>query len=70
MKTFEVLLTRSYLVEIDAKDEEDAKYLSEFYIGGERDLSSDREKSIDGFRINEIEMTVNEALECSELENA
>lgn len=70
MKTFEVLLTRSYVIEIDAKDEGDAKYLAEFYIGGERDLSSDREKSIKGFRINEIEMTVNEAVESRELVNA
>ena len=39
MKTYEVLLTRSYIVEIDARDENDARFLAEFYIGGEKDLS-------------------------------
>lgn len=69
MKTYEVLLTRSYIVEIDARDENDARFLAEFYIGGEKDLSNSREKAEHAFRINEIEMTVNEAIGSSQWEN-
>ena len=69
MKTYEVLLTRSYRIEIDARDEEDARFLTEFYIGGEKDLSNPREQTKRAFRINEIEMTVNESIESSQLEN-
>lgn len=69
MKTYEVLLTRSFRVEIDAQDEKDARFLAEFYIGGEKDLSNAREKAEHTFRINEIEMTVNEATESSQFNN-
>lgn len=66
MKTFEVLLTRSYIIEIDAKDDRGALFNAEFFVGGEKDLSNERERSERGFRINEIEMTVNDAIECTE----
>lgn len=66
MKTFEILLTRSYKVEIDAKDEADALFNVEFFVGGERDLSQPKERSENGFRINQIEMTMNEAVDCIE----
>jgi hypothetical protein len=67
MKTFQVLLTRSYIVNIDAKNEDEAKYYSEFFIGGERDLSNNKDS--DKFKINEIEMTVNDAFESIEVNN-
>ncbi len=66
MKTFEVLLTRSYIVEIDAKDKRDALFNAEFFIGGEKDVSNERERAERGFRINEIEMTLNDAIKCTE----
>jgi hypothetical protein len=69
MKTFEVLLTRSYKVEIDAKDDREALFNAEFFVGGEKDLSNERERAERGFRINEIEMTVNDAIECNEKSN-
>jgi hypothetical protein len=69
MKTFEVLLTRSYRVEIDANNDRDAVFNVEFFVGGETDLSNKRESASRGFRINDIEMTVNEAIECVEKVN-
>ncbi len=66
MRTFEVLLTRSYKVEIDANDDRDALFNAEFFVGGEKDLSNEKERAERGFRINEIEMTVNDAFECNE----
>ncbi len=66
MKTFEVLLTRSYKVEIDAADETSARFNAEFFVGGEKDLSLANERAENGFRINDIEMTVNEAVDCVE----
>lgn len=68
MKTYQVLLTRSYIVSIDAKNEEDALFFSEFYIGGEKDISNDKEKKSKKFKINEIEMIVNDAFECNTME--
>jgi hypothetical protein len=68
MKTYKVLLTRSYIVSIDAKNKEDALFFSEFYIGGERDLSNDKEKKSKKFKINDIEMTVNDACEAEVVE--
>ncbi len=66
MKTFEVLLTRSYIIKIDAKDETEALRNVEFFIGGEKDLSNEKERANRAFRINNIEMTVNEAVESYE----
>lgn len=66
MKTFEVFLTRSYILEIDAKDDRDALFTAEFFVGCEKDLSNERERAERGFRINEIEMTMNDAIECTE----
>ncbi|MEW6654658.1 MAG: hypothetical protein AB1394_14490 [Bacteroidota bacterium] len=44
MKKYVVTLSRDYKVIISAKNKEDAKELSEFFIGGERDLSNEKEK--------------------------
>ena len=67
MKTFKVALTRTYLVEIEAKDEEQAKFLTEFYISSPHDASTEKEKADYGFRFNEIEMVTNEAFEAEEI---
>lgn len=41
-------------IEIDAKDDRDALFNSEFFVGGEKDLSNEKERAERGFRINEI----------------
>ncbi len=63
MKTYKVSLHRDYFVNIDAKNEEEAKFLAEFFIAGEKDASTEKEKEQYGFRINEIEMATNNAFE-------
>lgn len=69
MKTYKVLLHRDYIVHIDAKNEEEARYLTEFFIAGENDASTEKEREQHGFRINEIEMVANDAFEIEENED-
>jgi len=68
MKSFEVLLSRSYAVTIQARNEEEALRYCEFYIGEEKDVSTPKDKEIDQFEIEEIEMRINEAFEVKEIE--
>ena len=63
MKTYKVLLHRDYIVNIDADNEDDAKSLAEFFIAGEKDSSTEKEKERHSFKINEIEMVTNDAFE-------
>ena len=63
MKNYKVALHRDYIVNIKAKNKEEAKFLSEFFIGGEKDCSNERERKLYKFNIEEIEMVMNEALE-------
>jgi len=67
MKTYKVLLHRDYIVNIDAKSEDEAMSLAEFFIAGEKDSSTEKEKEQYNFRINEIEMVTNDAFEVEEL---
>jgi hypothetical protein len=63
MKTYKVLLHRDYIVNIEANNKEEAMQLAEFFIAGEKDASTEREKERHSFRINEIEMVTNDAFE-------
>jgi len=63
LKNYKVALHRDYIVTIKAKNEEEAKFLAEYVIGGERDISTEREKKKFKFKIEEIEMVINEAFE-------
>ena len=67
MKTFKVALTRTYLVEIEANDENQAKFLTEFFLSFPRDVSTEKERAGYAFRFNEIEMVTNEAFEAEEV---
>jgi hypothetical protein len=66
MKTYKVLLHRDYIVNIDAKNEEEAMQLAEFFIAGEKDVSTEKEREQHSFRINEIEMVTNDVFEAEE----
>jgi len=44
MKTFEVLLTKSYLVKIKAEDEHKAKEFAELFTGDINDISTENYK--------------------------
>ena len=66
MKTYKVLLHRDYIVNIDANNEKEAMQLAEFFIAGEKDTSTEKEREQHSFRINEIEMVTNDAFEAKE----
>ena len=62
MPTYQVIMLRGFIVTIDAESKEDAALLSEFYMGY-YDGSSDSDRQKLNFRIQEIDMTVNDAIE-------
>lgn len=43
MKKFKVLLSRNYIVTIEAENEENAKIYSKYFISGVYDISSNEE---------------------------
>ncbi|OGU35655.1 MAG: hypothetical protein A2315_17405 [Ignavibacteria bacterium RIFOXYB2_FULL_35_12] len=63
MKNHQVSLHCDYIINIKAKNEEEAKFLAEFFIGGEKDCSNEKERKQYKFKIEEIEMVMNEVLE-------
>lgn len=69
MKTYKVALTRTYLVTINATDEEKAKRISEFFIGDCPDSSNEKDRSEFNFSIENIEMMYNEAGEILDIED-
>ena len=66
MKTYKVLLHRDYIVNIDAYNKDEAKSFAEFFIAGEKDVSTEKEREKHSFRVNEIEMVTNDAFEVEE----
>ncbi len=68
MKTYKVALTRTYLVSIKAENEEQAKRLSEFYLGDCPDRSNMKDRLESKFIIDDIEMVYNEAEEILDVE--
>jgi len=67
MKTFEVILTKSYLVRIKAKNEYEAKRYAEFFTGDIQDISSEDHRKKFDFRIEKISCKMNEAFEVNEI---
>ncbi len=69
MPLYDVTLTRSYIVEVNAEDAETAKHVAEFYLGDPSDLSLEHSLSNDSrfFQIGEIEMVVNDAIGVEEI---
>ncbi len=67
MKTFEVVLTKSYTVKIQAKNRESAKEFSLFYTGDIKDISTSEERKFHNFEIEEIDAKINEVFEIQEI---
>ena len=67
MKTYQVVLSKSYVVTIKAQSDEQAKRMSEFYTSDIKDLSTSKDRLERGFSIEEIENGINEALEVEEV---
>ncbi len=67
MKLFQVSLTKSYLVNINAENEVDAKRFAEFFTGDIQDISDQNNRKEYKFEIEEIECAMNEAFEAEEV---
>lgn len=66
MKTFEVVLTKSYIVRIKAENEKKAKEYSELFTGDIQDISSIDYRKKFNFEIEDIDCKMNEAFEAQE----
>jgi hypothetical protein len=60
MATYQVTLTRSFLITIDARNPQDAKQLTEFYMDS-HDSSNESERQRFNFQIQKVEMVENDA---------
>lgn len=67
MKTFKVVLCKSYIVRIKAEDEEKARFLCEFCTGDSKDISTDKEREEFNFEIEDMRCTVNETFDVEEV---
>jgi hypothetical protein len=69
MKTYQVVLTKSYAVTVKAETKEKAKRFTELYTGNIQDISTgkDRRKSV--FFIEDIDCRMSESLEAEEIKN-
>jgi len=67
MKTFEVVLTKSYIVRIKAEDKNKAKVYSELFTGDIQDISSIDYRRKFNFEIEDIDCKINEVFEVQEL---
>lgn len=67
MKTFEVVLTKSYIVRIQAEDENKAMEFSEFFTNDIQNVSSFEDEINNNFKIEEIDCKINEAIEVKAL---
>lgn len=69
MKTYRVVLTKSYIVTVNAETKEKAKRFAEFYTGDIKDISTDEDRKKSIFSIEEIDSRMNESLEAEEIKN-
>lgn len=68
MKTYQVVLTKSFVVTIDALTAEDAQRICEFYTSDIQDISTVDDRQNETFEITDIKCTLNETYECYEIE--
>ncbi len=69
MKTYQVILTKSYAVIVNAETKEKAKRFAEFYTGDIQDISTAGNRRKLNFSIEEIDSRINESLEAEEIKN-
>lgn len=67
MKTFEVILTKSYKVIIKAERAEFAGEFSQIYTSDIKDLSSNQDRETHKFSIEDIGCKINEVFEIQEI---
>lgn len=66
MRTYEVVLMKSYIVRINAEDKKKAREYSEFFTGDIQDVSTGNDRKELNFEIENIECKINEAFEIRE----
>ncbi len=67
MKTFEIVLTKSYVVRVTAENQTDASQLAELFTGDVQDISTENDRKNLNFTIQDIECKANEVMECKEI---
>ena len=67
MTRYEVFLSRTYIVHIEAKNDEEACQNVEYYLGHCEDLSRENERKRDNFLIEKIKPAINEAFWVKEI---
>lgn len=67
MKTYQVFLTRDYIVDIKAPNEREAAECTEFFVSGGLDASTEKERERWNFEIVRIKPVVNDAFEIHEI---
>ena len=68
MKTYQVVLTKSYLMTVSAQTKKQARRVCEFYTNDIQDISTKEDSEKEKFQIEDIECTVNETFDCMEIE--
>ena len=63
MKTYQVILTKSYAVTVKANTEQQARHVVEFHTGDVKDISSIQDRKKYKFSIERINCRTNEGFE-------
>ncbi|MDI6766248.1 MAG: hypothetical protein QME52_05435 [Bacteroidota bacterium] len=66
MPVYNVTLVRSYVVQVKARNKYTAKRAVEFFLNDPKDASEARDRKQRGFKIGEMEMVENDAIEVVE----
>lgn len=67
MNTYRVVLSRTYVVNVNAETVEKAKDVAEFFTSHITDISNEKDRKKESFSIVDIECMLNEALEAQEV---
>ncbi len=67
MKTYDVVLSKSYIIRIKAENKIKAKRFSEIFTGDTKDISTIEDKKNNKFEIETIDCTMNETYETVEV---
>ncbi|MCX7997414.1 MAG: hypothetical protein N3A69_00495 [Leptospiraceae bacterium] len=67
MQEYEVYLTKTYVIKIQAESREKARTYCELFTGDIQDISTNSDRESYKFQIENIECQINEAFEVNEL---
>lgn len=67
MKTYQVILAKSFVVTVKACNAQKAKRVAEFYTNDIKDISAHEDRKKFHFLIEKIECEMNESLEVEEM---